>query len=158
MVDELLISGGLAMFTWVSLAKRDTRSSVAQRRRNALKVQSSEREEVIEEELFCLEQYLDEISNVDALELCNSLCLVSADPVKPLTYEGSSELSKALSHLLYLYLRVRDKALFHTAQKVVQRRRLRRSDPRLAQRLFHQAMQQKIDLPLLTLTVLLLES
>lgn len=157
MVDELLISGGLAVFCWVTLAKRDTRSSVAQRRRNALKVKSSERNEVITEDLFSLEQYLDEIATSDALELCNSLCLVSSDPVKPLSYDGLSEVAKELSHLLDLYLRVRNKSLHHTIMKVAARRKQRRPDPRLAQRLFHQTMQQKLDLPLLTFAVLLQE-
>ncbi|NCC66326.1 MAG: hypothetical protein EOM15_16950 [Spirochaetia bacterium] len=158
MVDELLISGGLAVFTWISLAKRDTRSSVAQRRRTALKIKSSEREEVIEEELFALEQYLDDLHNADALELCHSLCLVSTLPLKPLSYEGSSEVTKALAHLLDLHLRVRDKALHRTVLKIVQQRRQRKSDFRLAQHLFHLQMQQKLDLPLLAFSVLLLES
>ncbi len=158
MVDELLISGGLAVFTWVSLAKRDTRSSVAQRRRNALKVKSSEREEVIEDELFALEQYIDDLHNADALELCHSLCLVSNQPLKPLSYEGPSEVSKTLSHLLDLHLRVKDRSLYRIVLKVLKRRQQKKSDASLAQHLFHLQVQQKLDLPLLVLAVLLMES
>lgn len=96
MVDELLISGGLVVLSWNYLAKRDTRSSVAQRRRYELKLRCGEREEEIDEQLFAVESFLDEVSSEDPLELCNSLALVSSQPLKPISYEGRMRHSRNL--------------------------------------------------------------
>ncbi len=126
MVDELLISGGLVLLAWNYLAKRDTRSSIAQRRRYELKLRCGEREQEIDEQLFAVEAFLDEASSEDSLELCNSLALVSSEPLKPISYEGSNETLKELGELLTHYLRIYNKSLYKTAVKVHNQRMQRR--------------------------------
>ncbi len=157
MVDELAISTGLTIWFWSYLAKRDTRSSLAQRRRYELKLRSGERNDVIDEQLFSIETYLDEISAEDPMELVHSLCLVSEEPLKPFSYDGPTETTRELSSLLSVYLHLYDKNLYRTALKVHNIRVQHRSDPHLAARLFHQGMQQRLDLGLLTLVVALME-
>ncbi|MDN5333929.1 MAG: hypothetical protein PWP59_1191 [Sphaerochaeta sp.] len=157
MVDELLISGGLVLLAWNYLAKRDTRSSIAQRRRYELKLRCGEREQEIDEQLFAVEAFLDEASSEDSLELCNSLALVSSEPLKPISYEGSNETLKELGELLTHYLRIYNKSLYKTAVKVHNQRMQRRKNERLAARLFHQSMQKRLDIGLLALLVSLME-
>lgn len=159
MVDELLISGGLVVLSWNYLAKRDTRSSVAQRRRYELKLRcGGEREEEIDEQLFAVESFLDEVSSEDPLELCNSLALVSSQPLKPISYEGgSNETLKELGEMLARYLRIYNKSLYRMALKVHNQRMQRKKDERLAARLFHQSMQKRLDIGLLALLVSLME-
>ncbi|MGE4454043.1 MAG: hypothetical protein AB7D92_05865 [Sphaerochaeta sp.] len=157
MLDELLISGGLVLLAWTYLAKRDTRSSVAQRRRYELKLRCGEREQVTDEQLFAVESFLDEAEAADPLELSNALALVSTEPLKPISYEGSSETLKELGSLLALYLRLHNKSLYRTAVKVHDLRMQRRKDERMAARLFHQSMQKRLDLGLLALIVSLME-
>jgi hypothetical protein len=158
LIDEIAISVGLTLLGWSALAKRDTRSSVAQRRRYELKVRASERKEVIEQQLFVLEEYLDEASKVDALALCNSLCLVSEESPLPFVFEGTLDELSDIAALLFLQVRMSDKALLQTAHTLVRLRKQKRADSRLAARLYHQHMQKRIDLPLLSLLVALDEA
>ncbi|HOE85382.1 MAG TPA: hypothetical protein PLK91_09235, partial [Sphaerochaeta sp.] len=76
MIDELVISSILAIVTWRAIARRDSRSAVAQHRRHELKVRSSERQSVIVDELFALEEYLDTLESYDTFTLANALCRV----------------------------------------------------------------------------------
>ena len=158
MIDEIAISVGLTLLGWNALAKRDTRSSVAQRRRYELKVRASERQEVIDEQLFALEEYLDEAAKVDALSLCNSLCLVSSEPLLPFSFEGRLDELKDIFKLLFLHVRLNDKALLQMAQTVLRLRRQGKADSRLAAKLYHEHMQKRIDLALLSLLIVLDEA
>lgn len=158
MIDEIAISVGLTIFLWSALAKRDTRSSVAQRRRYELKVRASERQEVIDQQLFALEEYLEEVSKVDALSLCNYLCMVTSENPLAFSYAGDEQTLKELADLLVLHVRLYDKALYQTARKLSDLKNSKRSDVRLAARLFHQHTQRSIDLPLLALLTTLLEA
>ena len=158
MLDELAISFGLAIFSWSVLAKRDTRSSVAQRRRYEMKVRSSEREEVVEEHLFALETYLDEVSSLDTLDLSKALCLVGDEKLKGLSFEGSDSLLTDITSSMKLYLSIHNKALLKLAERIHQQRAMGKTDENLAARLFHQSMQKRLDLSLLALVVVLLES
>jgi len=158
MIDEIAISVGLTLLGWNALAKRDTRSSVAQRRRYELKVRASERQEVIDEQLFALEEYLDEAAKVDALSLCNSLCLVSSEQLLPFSFEGRLDELKDISKLLFLHVRLNDKALLQMAQTVLRLRRQGKADSRLAAKLYHEHMQKRIDLALLSLLIVLDEA
>lgn len=157
MLDELVISSALTIFCWTFLSKRDTRSSVAQRRRYELKLRASEREEVIEEGLFSLEQYLDEIGQLDPLQVCNSLCLVEPEAVKP---DFASQLGENLVEIramLVQDLTLHDKQILHTAHRIVELRAHQKPDEKLAAKLFHLSAQDQIDLALLSCTVALLQ-
>ncbi len=158
MIDEIAISIGLTLLGWNMLAKRDTRSSVAQRRRDALKVRASKFTEVIDQQLFSLEAYLDEAAKVDALSLCNDLCLVSAQKSLSFSFEGQLDELDALQTLLSLHVRFNDKLLLQTAHKVIRLRRQKNADSRLAAALYHQHMQNRLDLALLSLLVALDEA
>lgn len=158
MIDEIAISVGLTLLGWNALAKRDTRSSVAQRRRYELKVRASERQEVIDEQLFALEEYLDEAAKVDALSLCNSLCLVSSEQLLPFSFEGRLDELKDIFKLLFLHVRLNDKALLQTSHTVLRLRRRGKADSRLAAKLYHEHMRKRIDLALLSLLIVLDEA
>jgi len=158
MIDEIAISVGLTLLGWNVLAKRDTRSSVAQRKRYELKVRSSERKEVVDQHLFALEEYLDEAAKVDALSLCDSLCLVSPDQVVPFSFDGPLDELGEITKLLFLHMRLNEKALLQTFHAVARLRRQRRADSRLAAKLYHQHMQKRIDLALLSLLIVLDEA
>jgi hypothetical protein len=83
--------------------------------------------------------------------------LVSSEPLKPISYEGSNETLKELGELLAHYLRIYNKSLYKTAVKVHNQRMQRRKNERLAARLFHQSMQKRLDIGLLALLVSLME-
>ena len=76
----------------------------------------------------------------------------------PFSFEGQLDELSEITKLLFLYIRINDKALLKTARNLVSLRRQKRVDSRLAARLFHQHMQQRIDLPLLSLLVTLSEA
>jgi L-lactate permease len=156
MIDELIISSGLAFVTWRSLTRRDSRSTVAQHRRQELKVRASERVQKTCQELFALEAYLDELSSFDSYVLSNALALVGETPLPDFTFEGDTALKKELSHLMSLYLSRYNKPLANVVQKVAQTQRDKHSDAKLAALLYHQAMQKGLDLPLVGLAVALL--
>ncbi|MDD3057047.1 MAG: hypothetical protein EOM32_00065 [Spirochaetia bacterium] len=158
MLDELAISFGLGIFGWSVLAKRDTRSSVAQRRRYEMKVRSSEREEVVQEHLFALETYLDEVAALDPLDLAKALCLVDSGTLKDLPYDGDDSMLADITSSMMLYLSVNNKPLRKLAERIHHQRAMGKPDENLSARLFHQSMQKRLDLSLLALVVVLLES
>ena len=156
-VDELLISSGLTIFCWITLAKRDTRSSIAIKRRYELKASAGSPDFLQDEGLFALEIYLEEASQLDRLDLCNSLCLSSKEPLTPLSYEEAEPWGADVLLLLELQLRINQKLLYRYYKKICSIREDKRGSSKLSARLFHLSMQQKLDIPLLALCVALHE-
>lgn len=157
MVDELLISSGLTIFSWIALAKRDTRSSLAIKRRYELKASAGSPDFLQDEGLFALESYLEDSSQLDRLDLCNSLCLSSKDPLAPLSYEQAPPWVEEVLLLLELHMKVNQKFLYRYYKKVCSLREGKRTSSKLSARLFHLSMQQKLDIPQLSLCVALRE-
>jgi hypothetical protein len=155
MVDELVISSAATIFCWVFLSRRDTRSSVAQKRRYELK--QSAGSPVFErfEGLVALETFLEEVSNYDALELCEALCRQGQEKLPLLATEEGAPWVEEVFFLLQLQIKTNRKSLLKTLQKVEALRRSRNKTSQLPARLFHMSMQQKLDLDLLSLMVVL---
>lgn len=158
MVDEILISTALTIFTWRSLARRDTRSSIAQRRRYELKLKASGRTEVIDESLFAFETFLDEASKADPMQLCKWLCNTGVDSPISVKLAVEVDMLQEVSNLLFLSVRTYDKSLYRTAETLAQLRASGKSNDRLAAQLFHLNMQNRLDLGLLALVSVLFEA
>ncbi len=158
MVDELLISFGLALFSWISIAKRDTRSSIAQYRRHELKLVANKAEEAIDTNLFELEQYLDELSNIDAYELAQALCRIPGASLPEPTFSFDKQELTELMTLLQANLKRSQKTLYRMLATVNASRKRDVPNPRLAASLFHQTVHKNLDLALLAFTVLLMET
>jgi len=156
-IDEMLISTGLTIFCWIVLAKRDTRSSVALQRRYELKAQAGSPDYQQQEALFALEAFLQDLAGLDMQDVCNNLCLVERKDFDLLSEEQKGPWAEEFLSLLLLHLKVRQKGLYRMYKRVHSVREEKKPNSRLAQRLFHLSMQQKIDLPLLTLVVVLSE-
>ncbi len=157
MLDEMLVSSGLTLFCWIALAKRDTRSSVARQRRYELKGQAGSPDYQQLESLFVLEAFLQDIASLDMQDVSDNLCLVGDKNFDLLTEEQRGPWAEEFLSLLLLHLKVRQKSLYRMYQRVRSVRESKKPNLRLAQRLFHLNMQQRLDLPLLALTVILAE-
>jgi len=157
MVDEMLVSSALTIFCWVVLAKRDTRSSVALQRRFELKAEAGSPDYQEQEGLFALEVFLQDIAALDMRDVSDNLCLVETKGFELLTEEQKGPWAKEFLDLLLLHLKVRQKSLYRMYRRVHSVREGQKPNLRLAQRLFHLSMQQKLDLSLLALTVVLSE-
>ncbi len=157
MLDEMLISTALTVFCWIALAKRDTRSSLAQRRRIALKAAAGSTDYQEQEGIFALEEFLQDIASLDLRDVSDNLCLVEKKSFAPLLTDSKAPWAEEVLALLLLQLKVRNKSLWRMVQRVRAVRQSQKPNLRLAQRIFHLSMQQKIDLPLLTLAVVLSE-
>ncbi len=157
MLDEMLVSTALTIFCWVALAKRDTRSSLALQRRYELKGKAGSTDYQEQEGLFALEAFLQDISALDMQDVSDNLCLVEKKGFELLTEEQKGPWAKEFLELLLLHLKVRQKNIYRMYHRVHSVRESQKPNLRLSQRLFHLSMQQKIDLPLLTLTVILSE-
>lgn len=157
MVDELLGSTALTVFCWVTLAKRDTRSSLALQRRYELKGKAGSPDYQVEGGLFALEAFLQDISGLDMLDVSDNLCLVKKKSFELLNEEQKGPWAQEFLDLLLLHLKVRQKSLYRMYHRVRSVRESGKPDLRLAQRMFHLSMQQKLDLPLLTLIIVLSE-
>lgn len=153
MVDELVISSALAVVTWRTIARRDSRSAVAQHRRHELKVGASDRRTVIVDELFALEAYLDNLESYDAFSLANGLCRVGDQTLAPLEHSLDSATEAEVTDLLFLHLKRSDKPLFDLIAKITQVQQNKSSAPKLASQLYQQAMNKGLDLPLIALAV-----
>ncbi|MCK9546950.1 MAG: hypothetical protein M0Q37_00415 [Sphaerochaeta sp.] len=153
MIDELVISTVLAIVTWRTIARRDSRSALAQHRRHELKVRASERRSVIVDELFALESYLDTLESYDAFTLANALCRVGEQTLPPLEHALERETKKEVTHLLMLHLRRSAKQLHALSSQIVTLQQHNGTSPKLAGQLYHQAMNRSLDLPLLALAV-----
>lgn len=158
MVDELVGSTALSIFCWAAMAKRDTRSSLAQKKRYELKKNASHPDYQITEQLFCLEEYLQNHDQMDALQLANTLCLCGNETLEQLSFDGDAAMMAEVGELLFLHLQTYDKGLFHLVMKVYGQRESKHQDPKLAARLFHLAVQQRLDLSLLSLCITLKEN
>jgi hypothetical protein len=155
MVDELVISSALTIGTWVFLARRDTRSSVALKRRYELKQRAGSPTLERDEGLLALEAFLEEVSNFDSLELCESLCLQGKVKLPVIAVEGDSKWVEEISDLLQLQLKTYKKSLYKIFRRVEAVRNSKNTSSQLPARLFHLSMQQKLDLGLLSLVVAL---
>jgi len=157
MVDEILVSTAFTIFCWIVLAKRDTRSSRAQQRRYELKAKAGSPDYQQQEGIFALESFLQDIAGLDMQDVSDNLCLVGEKGFELLSDEQKGPWAEEFLSLLLLHLKVRQKSLWRMAQRVRSVRAAQKPNLRLSQRLFHLSMQQKIDLPLLALTVILAE-
>ncbi len=157
MVDEMLGSTGLSLFCWITLARRDTRSSLALQRRYELKGQAGSPDYQEQEGLFALEVFLQDIASLDMQEVSDSLCLVEKKNFELLAEDQRGPWAEEFLSLLLLHLKVRQKSLYRMYAKVRSVREAQKPNLRLSQRLFHLNMQQKLDLPLLALAVVLTE-
>ncbi|NBK22349.1 MAG: hypothetical protein EOM68_10015 [Spirochaetia bacterium] len=157
MLDEVLVSTGLTLFCWIALAKRDTRSSLALQRRYELKGKAGSPDYQQLESLFALESFLQDIASLDMQDVSDNLCLVGNKGFELLTDEQKGPWAEEFLSLLLLHLKVRQKGLYRMYHRVHAVRESQKPNLRLSQRLFHLSMQQKIDLPLLALTVVLSE-
>lgn len=157
MIDEMLVSSGLTIFCWVALAKRDTRSSLAVQRRYELKGQAGSPDYQEQEGLFALESFLQDMASLDMQDVSDTLCLVDPKGFELLTEEQKGPWAEEFLELLLLHLKVRQKNLYRMYHRVHSVREGKKPNVRLAQRVFHLSMQQKIDLPLLALSVILAE-
>ncbi|HKL59042.1 MAG TPA: hypothetical protein VJ863_04010 [Sphaerochaeta sp.] len=155
MVDEILISSALTIACWIFLAKRDTRSSLALQRRYELKGKAGSPDYQQKEEIFALEAFLQEVAELDMQDVSDNLCLVENKGFELLTEEQKGPWAEDFLSLLLTYLKTREKNLYRMVRRVLSVRENKKPNLRLSQRLFHLSMQQKIDLPLLTLTVIL---
>ncbi|HPY11638.1 MAG TPA: hypothetical protein PLH14_03775 [Sphaerochaeta sp.] len=155
MIDELVISSILAIVTWRAIARRDSRSAVAQHRRHELKVRSSERQSVIVDELFALEEYLDTLESYDTFTLANALCRVGDHALPPLEHTLDETTKGEVTELLVLYLRRSAKQLHGLSSQIAALHRSKSSSPKLAGQLYQQTMNKGIDLPLLALAAVL---
>ncbi len=153
MIDELVISSVLAIVTWRTIARRDSRSALAQHRRHALKVSASERRSVIVDELFALEAYLDALESYDAFTLANALCRVGEHTLPPLEHTLDETTYAEVTGLLTLFLRRSAKQLYDLASRITALHQSKASSSKLAGQLYQQAMNRGIDLPLLALAV-----
>lgn len=157
MLDEMVVSTALTIFCWVTLAKRDTRSSLALQRRYELKGKAGSPDYQEQEGLFALEAFLQDISSLDMRDVCDNLCLVEKKDFVLLSEAQKGPWAKEFLGLLLLHLKVRQKGLYRMYARVRSVREAQKPNIRLAQRMFHLGMQQKLDLPLLTLAVILSE-
>lgn len=157
MIDEMLVSTALTVFCWVTLAKRDTRSSLAVQRRYELKGQAGSPDYQEQEGLFAMEAFLQDIASLDMQDVSDNLCLVEKKSFELLTEEQTGPWAEEFLELLLLHLKVRQKSLYRMYRRVRSVRESQKPNLRLSQRLFHLSMQQKTDLPLLALTVILAE-
>ena len=155
MIDELVISSVLAIVTWRTIARRDSRSAIAQHRRHELKVRSSERQSVIVDELFALEEYLDTAESYDAFTLANALCRVGDHALPPLEQKLDEATKGEITGLLVLSLRRNAKQLHGLSARIAALHQGKGSSVKLAGQLYQQAMNKGIDLPLLALAVAL---
>ncbi|NLZ77715.1 MAG: hypothetical protein GX911_07090 [Spirochaetales bacterium] len=142
MIDELLISGALAIFVWVSLARRDTRSILAQENRQRLKMVGGKRTEQIREDLFSIDEHLDATAKTDAKELARQI-VEGTLPKWAVAIEASERI--LIRTLLDRYLAVYEKPTFRWI------RRLDRSGKNLATKLYIQGSEGSVDLSLLAL-------
>lgn len=157
MIDEVLVSTGLTVVCWIALAKRDTRSSRALQRRYELKAKAGSPDYQVQEGIFALEAFLQDIESLDMQDVCDNLCLVEKKEFELLSEEQKGLWSQEFLELLLLHLKVRNRSLWRTVQRVHTVRESKKPNLRLSQRLFHLSIQQKLDLPLLSLCVVLLE-
>ncbi|AEV30712.1 hypothetical protein SpiGrapes_2962 [Sphaerochaeta pleomorpha str. Grapes] len=155
MVDELVISSALTILTWVLLSRRDTRSSVALKRRYELKQRAGSPTLEKLEGLLDLESFLEDVSHFDSLDLCEALCLQGKEKLPAITVEGDSTWVEELSSLLQLQLKTYKKSLYKIFKRVEAVRNSKNKASKLPARLFHLSMQQKLDLGLLSLVVAL---
>lgn len=157
MVDELLGASALTVFCWITLTKRDTRSSLALQRRYALKGKAGSPEYQQEEGMFALEDFLEQMAARDMREICDSLCLVREETFTLFAEKQKGPWAAELYRLLLVHLKVYDKGLYQVCRKVHTLRKNKKPDSKLANRIFHRSMQGNLDVPLLALTVLLAE-
>jgi hypothetical protein len=84
--------------------------------------------------------------------------VVGDEKLKGLSFEGSDSLLTDITSSMKLYLSIHKKALLKLAERIHQQRAMGKTDENLEARLFHQSMQKRLDLSLLALVVVLLES
>ncbi len=154
MIDELIISTVLAIITWRSVAKRDRRSSLAQHRRQRLKVQASERRSEIVDELFGIEEFLDELAGRDYYTLSYSLCGVGEGKAVNFTHSVEQEMIDEMSELLPLVLRTSYKEVLRYRDQInaLKGGSIKKRE-RLGNRLYQAAQKGEVDLPLLALAL-----
>lgn len=157
MIDELIISSALAIVTWRAVARRDSRSTLAQHRRHRLKALASDRRPKIVEGLFAIEEYIDEMANQDAYALSRQLCHVGNAKPMALKHSLDEATIREFTSLLNLYLGRNNKALLQLSERVLQARKQQSKAVKLADTIYHQTMHKGLDIGLLSLVLALKE-
>ena len=157
MIDELLISGALAAFTAVTLTRRDKKSEVAMKRRLVLKQQASRSDFSIEDGLSSYEEFLDTCSFIDTIDLAERLAMTGNSDLPTLTVpeERHGAWQEDFKRVLLRHVELSNKSLFAWYRRALEIHRGKRADEAFAARLVKLSMQGQIDLPLLSLLVVL---
>jgi hypothetical protein len=158
MVDELVASSLATVATWIYLSRRDTRSSLAAKRRYELKAKAGSPVYETEEGLLALEMFLDEVAQMDSLDLCEALCGQGTEKLPVLTMEDRPAWAREVLSLLLLDAGTFRKSLLGEFAKVKAARNGNGRHSSLPAHLFHLSTQGKLDAGLLALLVALDET
>jgi len=155
MIDELFIASAAAVITAMGLARRDKKGDVAMKQRLVLKQQASRSDFIIEEGIASYEDYLDECSHLDTIDLAERLTLTTSESLPSLVIpEGrTGPWQEQLNNLLLRSIELTHKQLFTRYRQIIRVRNSEQGDESLAARLVKFSMQGQIDLPLLALLV-----
>ena len=151
MIDELIISTALTIGVWITLARRDTRSLLAQENRQRLKMIATKRTEEINEDLFAIEAYLDSMAKSDARVLAHQIASTS---VEPLVTKLSAQEKATLLQLLERYGSIYEKATIRWVP-ILERRGSKKDH---SSKLYIQSSQGSVDLSFLALYTALKQS
>ena len=155
MIDELFIASAAAVITAMGLARRDKKGDVAMKQRLVLKQQASRSDFIIEEGIASYEDYLDECSHLDTIDLAERLTLTTSESLPSLVIpEGrTGPWQEQFNNLLLRSIELTHKQLFTRYRQIIRVRNSEQGDESLAARLVKFSMQGQIDLPLLALLV-----
>jgi len=151
MIDELLISTALTIGVWITLARRDTRSLLAQENRQRLKMIAAKRSEEINEKLFAIEAYLDSMAKSKASELAQQ---IASNSVEPLITKLSEQERVNLLQLLERYGAIYEKSTIKWVS-ILERSGSKKD---LSSKLYIQSSHGSVDLSFLALYTALKQS
>ncbi len=91
MIDEMVIASAITFISIVAISRRDKRSDLSLKKRFELKQKASECVYEIAPELGAIEQYLFECSQLDTIDLADSIAIVDGKKLPHLPLEISSD-------------------------------------------------------------------
>lgn len=154
MIDELLISVAVSIVTATLLARRDTKSEMAMKRRLALKQQASQCKFTVQEPLGDYEDCLDACEAIETIDLAERLALTSDKELPPRPTPDNSAID-SVHDLLIQQVKLSDKNLYRRYVKVMEVHHAGVPDEALAAHLVKLALAGTFDLSLLAFLVTL---
>lgn len=151
--DEIIGSFVAAVLMWSFITKKDKQSAIANKKKLEIKREVSNAPFDIIEDIYVIEQYLDDLRSFDIIDLADRITFVDKENLEQLILKDDSFFNE-FRKLLKKQVFTNSSNMKLYFERILEVRKDEKSNEALSSRLVQLSRDAKIDLPLLALLVI----